>query len=580
MANTIKKLINADPGDADRAGGDDWDQVATIINDGWNDRSLKLNSTSGGFVGSIINPTMTASGDIQLAQNSEAVIVVYVDAETGHYAAKNIRRNTITSDGTVFETVMQAAITAAGDDGTVILRDGSYTLSGAFTGFTVRYQQTIKMAHGARIIVPNGYTGSVFILDDNVPNSMNIFQGGLIYEAGTPARLWTCFDMFTDSNTACFRNVFQHMRILYANKAFALRTDGVGWSNANTFHDIFIDSCVIGIDFVHTGTFTDGQSGCNANLFTNITVQGTASATDGIKNINGRRNVFINCYTADFAGAQVTSSISANASNTHIYGGTMTYLNFTDSSPTLSFINDEFVGHKVPRLLVGRVVAPSQGRSGTFNGISASAGCDGIFQGALSAITVGGGTTVGVQQDSGGISFRWSSSATINSLSGEKCAGLYTRRDYNPITETKLLLGGGTTSLRCFFGLFSTTTSPVSAADPMNAMSGVAFGVDTSVDGNWHIYQNSGSGASDSTTIANVATMDNNAHTFALRAVESLTKWQYAYDFTNIGRANWVNINTKIPAATTALGWMWWIEDLAASTRTLQVYYIQHYQDK
>jgi hypothetical protein len=223
--------------------------------------------------------------------------------------------------------------------------------------------------------------------------------------------------------------------------------------------------------------------------------------------------------------------------------------------------------------------SPAQGKRGSFWGISQTAGCDGMFQGAGAAITVGTGAAVGIQRDSTGLSYRLGSGTTINSLSGTKIAGLYTERDYNPVCEWQIAVQQ-TTDTRCFFG-FMSSVAPVSGADPLNALSGVLFGLDTGVNGNWHIYQNSGSGASDSTTIPNVAAADTSAHKFALRADNANTKFQYAYGHTDITSATWVDINTKIPAATTGMGWGWWIECLVGSaTKTFQTYYVDHYQDK
>lgn len=217
---------------------------------------------------------------------------------------------------------------------------------------------------------------------------------------------------------------------------------------------------------------------------------------------------------------------------------------------------------------------PSKGKIGAYYGISATAGAHGIWQGAFSAILVGSGSTSGALRDSTGLYHQWTSGATINSLSGARIVALYTERDYNPITEWQITLNQ-TTDCRMFFGYLSSATAPVSGADPLNNLSGVLFGIDTGVDGNWHIYQNDGTAGSDSTTINNVAAADTSPHTFALRAVETSSKFQYSY-----AGGTWTDINTTIPAATTGLTWMWWIENLVASAKTFKVYYAEHFQDK
>jgi len=106
----------------------------------------------------------------------------------------------------------------------------------------------------------------------------------------------------------------------------------------------------------------------------------------------------------------------------------------------------------------------------------------------------------------------------------------------------------------------------------------VIFFYDSGVDANWHICQNDGSASSDNTTIATVAAADTNAHTFAIRADNANTKFQYAYGFTNIATATWVDINTKIPAASTGMGWTHYMENLSG-TCTFDAYWAFSVQD-
>jgi hypothetical protein len=136
------------------------------------------------------------------------------------------------------------------------------------------------------------------------------------------------------------------MYIRHCGKAFRLHTDTNGWINANTFDKIYIDTSVIGMVFQHDNTYTDGSSGCNANILSNSTFQHSTGFTNGVKDVNGRRNVFFNDYIVDFTGSDVTMNITANARNTQIIGGTCTSLNFADLTPAGSetWIRDEYQG--------------------------------------------------------------------------------------------------------------------------------------------------------------------------------------------------------------------------------------------
>lgn len=198
------------------------------------------------------------------------------------------------------------------------------------------------------------------------------------------------------------------------------------------------------------------------------------------------------------------------------------------------------------------------------------AAADGGWTGAITAITVGTGATGGVNLAADGTKTRYTTGATINSLTGARISATLTiRRDLNPWTTWKLAPVTNVLTRRIFFGYTSSTSAPVSAADPLANLSGVGFFYDSAVDGNWHIMQNDGSASSDSTTIANVAAAAAAVHTFGLRANNASTRFEYSYD----GGA-WTTINTKIPAATTSLGWTWYQENLAASALFFDIYWI------
>lgn len=204
--------------------------------------------------------------------------------------------------------------------------------------------------------------------------------------------------------------------------------------------------------------------------------------------------------------------------------------------------------------------------------------CDGMWSVLGTTIAVGTGGGVGIVRATsaaGGTGWQWTTGTTINSLGGLRfnSANQMSERDVNPMIEAKIKVGTITTT-RFFFGFTSATVAPTSLADPLNALSGVAFWYDSAVDANLHIMQNSGTGASDATTI-NVGAMGTGFHTYNIKAVEASTKFQYSYD-----GAAYADINTKIPAAATGLGVMWYVECLAGSAaRTINCNYAWIQQD-
>lgn len=220
--------------------------------------------------------------------------------------------------------------------------------------------------------------------------------------------------------------------------------------------------------------------------------------------------------------------------------------------------------------------SPSTGRWGfILPTASSTTGVTGMYAGTLvTATATGSGTFGGVVTSSVGARGRYATGSSINSICGAKLASLMTERDLNPWIQLKCQISVVTT-LRFFFGFQSTVTAPTSTADSLANLSGVGFKFDTGVHAtNISVMQNDGSASSDSTTVSNVGTMDTAVHTYAVRALNSGTKFQVSMD-----GAAWTDINTKIPAASTTITPHWFIETLTAAGKNFDVWYVQQIQD-
>jgi len=313
----------------------------------WFDTTLAYRNPANTFTLTMKNPAITADGNTMI--NQPYKYLVYRDTSTIY--CKNQQDGRIESSGSTAtpETIIQYALDNALRSSVYIAPSSSgYNFSAGFTGLTLSQQETtLVMDTGTLLTVPNGYTGSLLILSANLGSHI---IGGRFTEAGTPSKLWTGVYLHAVDNTPNRVNScsFRNMYIRFANNAFRLHTDTNGWINGCEFDKILADNGIVGFLFEHTGTYTDAQSGSNSNDFNNIVVQATTGTTYGFKDVNGRRNYFKNCYLADFTGAQITMNITANAKNTHIAGGTCTYLNFADLSTTGSWIRDEFSNDFVP----------------------------------------------------------------------------------------------------------------------------------------------------------------------------------------------------------------------------------------
>lgn len=307
------------------------------------DQIFGLRNPANTFTLTFINPAITADSNYYF--NQPYKYLIFRD-NTNVYC-----RNQITQqiESSAVSSSPQTPIQYALDNSIrsaiyIQAHSSGYNFPAGFTGLTVSQQETtLIMDTGTLLTVPNGYTGSLFIINDNIASHIT---GGRFSEAGTPSKLWDCFYLHPTGSQRVSSCSFSNMYIRFAKNAFHLHTDTNSWINRNNFRNILIDNFVVAVLFEHTSTYTDGASGSNSNSFEDMTIQAIAGVTHGFKDVNGRRNMFKNCYPADFTGGQITMNISANARNTHIIGGTCTFLNFADLTPAGSetWIRDEFQG--------------------------------------------------------------------------------------------------------------------------------------------------------------------------------------------------------------------------------------------
>lgn len=247
----------------------------------------------------------------------------------------------------------------------------------------------------------------------------------------------------------------------------------------------------------------------------------------------------------------------------------------TDTKPTRYSDGTVFIEYDTGQVFVWNstkanwlrtsMAVPTVKRFATWQAQSATTGFDGFWNGQPNPtiVTVGTGTT-NVQRDSAGLRIRFDTGTTINSIEGLRINSVaLTQRDLDPEFRMKIR-GVIVTNCRIFIGLTSSTAAPVSNTDYLATFSGVGFWANTAVDSNWKIMQNSGGASSDTTTLANVGPLDTTKREIAIRAINSASKFQYSWD-----NGPWVDINTAIPAATTALGWVWYIENITASNQQI-----------
>lgn len=475
---------------------------------------------------------------------------------------------TVISSGTVAETVLAAAIA---NKGTIYLANsnsGSFTtwdFSGALgaTAFTVP-EYTYLVGDGAEsvfLMVPNGYTGTLFQYGNTVDNTGYGSRGFSMGEAGTPLNLWNAMYFKMDSTKAMQFSLFEDLYIYSPNIGIELETSNSRWINSNEFRNIRVYSPVIGYLF-------DLQSGsmiCNG--FYNCHTQ--TAAQHAFKNVDGIGNAFYNCQPWDTVAGNVDMNIKSTAVATLIDGGLIGHFGaLIDQSP--STIIKTMLQGKGGRYSTF-LATPDVCKYGSFHGYANGQECDGFLNSRVSTSVVGTGTKSNTL-DSTGTFVTFDTGATINSIFGHRSSVTVCRRDLNAYFKAAIF-PNQSSAMRIFAGFNSDSNAATSLADPLNGKSGVALWFDSAVNANWRRFHNDGTGAGvsdDTGLVVNSSTM----YVVEIFAMAPFNKFRFILN----GAAT--DITTEIPAATTNLAFHVYLENTAAAQKNMRVYYYILRNDK
>jgi len=350
-----KKVVNSDAGDADHFGGDDLDKVSDLfggtavadgvdMNSSFTFRNQKLKMRNSGNTASIIydNPPITGDcvGDFTRPFNH----CIY--KQGSNYKIMNGATNAVTTAADP-DTIVQTALTAAGLIYWVGDTSGamtSWTLSGAFAGWTLKPQTTMIIGNGVQVLIPNSYAGYVFYGDDQ-DNGLGAgfgglsnvtFQGGNFREVAGGGGALANWDLFkleakgvdTSTGKGIERCIFKDIFAKNCNKMFHLLSSGDhGFINGNHFIDCKATNPRMGVHFDLTTTFSSGSS-MHRNTFTNLIFSAdttdTIPMTNGFKDIQGKSNLFLNCKAWDTTTGNSDCNTTVNATDTVIILGMMT----------------------------------------------------------------------------------------------------------------------------------------------------------------------------------------------------------------------------------------------------------------
>jgi hypothetical protein len=284
-----------------------------------------------------INPTNNIMPFLNSYTNT-----IYQDG--GVVKCRNNKTGVVTSNTNLDPLV--TTILASGDP-SLEIQSGTYNLSGGFTGWTMTNAVTIFMNQDTVIKVPAGFADGVFkFVSSN--RGINI-RGGSLDEQGAATYDWIGFKFTPTSPDGVVFNTIQDVTVTHAKHVMKFNTTDNGWVNNNRFVNILGDRCEYFAEFTHSGTFTFNLSGCCGNHFENCDLQAFADfpqTLGGIVGVNGQYNTFVNCKIWDLEAANASApmmTITANAQDTIIIGGILTYLNFTDNGIDTKII-DNFKG--------------------------------------------------------------------------------------------------------------------------------------------------------------------------------------------------------------------------------------------
>lgn len=512
---------------------------------------------------------------------------------TSKYRLRNNQTGVIDAQGTTLDAVVPTALTAMesglilasgayGKGGSIYIPAGRHVLSAGFTGFEVPTMTRFTMAPNCALYVPDGYTG--YVLHMNPINDQSyvhtIIEGGYIRENAGSGPLaqhdWSgikleCHDDAT-TNSISFCEIRDTV-IAYGKNGIEFFNDapsGLGWINGNTFSHISLLDNENAINFNNNGQILNPinlYGFVNRNVFIGCRSQALDVSINGVKDIIGISNVFIDCTMWDYhahANAAIARScnIVGGASRTTFIGGAMGLYRFKDD------VGDTIMIDSLTSIVPGLLQTPTNRRWGTWTGTNTSSG---VTNGLISGMT-NDGTPTQVLDNSLGSRTRFTTAATAASPAGNRYAATFTYRTFNPKMKVQFSLQQSSNQ-RLWIGFCGSTGTPsLDTYTDNKRFFGLAL---RAADTNWHIAHNDGSATT--TWINTTRAVNTTVHTLYLVADEENARWGYMFDQTQ-RYPTW--LTTNVPGNTTALCFIAEMETSVGTAKSIELYNIEVECDK
>ncbi|HYL67315.1 MAG TPA: hypothetical protein VEU72_09245 [Nitrosopumilaceae archaeon] len=273
------------------------------------------------LIGLLISSTFLFTGTFAQTTNLPNNFETIVYQSNNYYYVTDSQNNIITSSG-VPEFVIKTALERGGD---IYIAEGTYNLSSNFSGFDLKSNTYLRLAHNAYIVVPSGYGGHVFRF--NSATFQSVIDGGNINEAFPVTRNWIGILM---QGEAVSFNLVENMVITNPFIVIDFNTSSPNYISANTFYNINGNSFVRGIEFDFTGKYIPWRTGFFGNTFRDLQFQGGSMTTYGVKDMEHYWEAFYNVIFWDLPSNAISANIDPLASYNIIIGGQMTRPNFDD----------------------------------------------------------------------------------------------------------------------------------------------------------------------------------------------------------------------------------------------------------
>lgn len=204
-------------------------------------------------------------------------------------------------------------------------------------------------------------------------------------------------------------------------------------------------------------------------------------------------------------------------------------------------------------------------KEGRWTGIDPTASSTGIFQGKVAST----GSFTTIYHTTNGIHQKADTGTVIDTFAGIK-SGFFTFSEMNPHIRFVFILDQ-ITDCNFYCGLSGLTAQVGNGAgvadnaDPYPNNHSIGLKLENN-GSDFKLYTNAGNSPG-TTEVTPIAPADTQRHTFEIRCLWSVPKYQYKID----NAVSWVDVTTDIPGSGSEMGFQFWIQNRVTSSKTFRL---------